>query len=197
MFDDLNFVIVVLRDYLLEFSLKFLGVNDVVYGGDYVKWFCFVNFLKFCLVFCIVNVDEVLVCKMVEEVVSDVGGLIDFFEYNVMVVVGVEFNLFWLVVNSWGEIRVNVILISYMNGYNDLCMVVYFILVIIDGEVMFVGFCLGVKGMISVIGVFFLKFNFFQGESMLMFFSLEIVFLCVEGVLRGWNMGGMVQEFYE
>lgn len=197
MFDDLNFAIAALRDYLSESSLKPLGANDVVYGGDYAKWLRFANSLKLRLALRIVNADEALARKMAEEAVSDAGGLIDSPEYNVMVAVGVEPNPFWLVANSWGEIRANATLTSYMNGYNDPRMAAYFTPATIDGEATFVGLRSGVKGMTSAIGAPFSKPNFSQGESMPMFFSSETAFLRAEGALRGWNMGGTAQELYE
>lgn len=97
---------------------------------------------------------------MAEEAVSDAGGLIDSPEYNAMVAVGVEPNPFWLVANSWGEIRANATLTSYMNGYNDPRMAAYFTPATIDGEATFVGLRSGVKGMTSAIGAPFSKPNF-------------------------------------
>ena len=153
--------------------------------------------MKLRLALRIVNADEALARKMAEEAVSDAGGLIDSPEYNAMVAVGVEPNPFWLVANSWGEIRANATLTSYMNGYNDPRMAAYFTPATIDGEATFVGLRSGVKGMTSAIGAPFSKPNFSQGESMPMFFSSETAFLRAEGALRGWNMGGTAQELYE
>lgn len=197
MFEDLNFAIAALKDYLAESSLKPLGSNDIVYGGDYAKWIRFANSLKLRLALRIVNADATLAKQMAEEAVSDEGGLIDSPEYNAMVPVGAEPNPFWLVANSWGEIRANANLTSYMNGYNDPRMASYFTPANIEGAGTFIGLRSGMKGMTTAIGANFSKPNYEQGDDMPMFLSSETAFLRAEGVLRGWNMGGTAKEFYE
>lgn len=198
MFEDLDYVIQMLGEFVDEVGgLKLLEGYDLVYNGDYNKWMCFVNLFKLCLVVCISNVFFEFVCMKVEEVVKSICGLIDMNDNNVYVGVGVEFNFFWLVVFSWGEICINVIIVSYMKGYFDFCSVVYFIIFKLGGDSLYMGMWLGLEGVKLVIYLGYFMFNYEQKDDMLMFCVVEIVFLCVEGVLCGWDMGGSVCDFYE
>lgn len=199
MLGDLTSAIAVLKDYISVTSLRPLSESDVVYNGDYSKWIRFANSLKLRLAMRIVNANPELARKAAEEAVSDDGGLIDNASYNAMVPVGAEPNPFWLVANSWGEIRANATLTSYMNGYNDPRMTAYFMAATVeaDGTDTYVGLRSGVKGMTTAMGSKFSKPAYGQKDDMPMFLSSETAFLRAEGALRGWKMGGEAKDFYE
>ncbi len=197
MLNDLDAAIAVLKDFIAETDLRPLGENDIVYSGDYSKWIRFANSLKLRLALRIVNANPELARKAAEEAVSDAGGLIDDPAYNAMVPVGAEPNPFWLVANSWGEIRANATLTSYMNGYNDPRMAAYFKAASIAGAGTYVGLRSGVKGMTTAMGANFSKPNYEQKDDMPMFLSSETAFLRAEGALRQWDMKGEAKTFYE
>jgi hypothetical protein len=107
-------------------GLKPLEGYDPVYNGDYNKWMRFANSLKLRLAVRISNVSPELARTKAEEAVKSTRGLIDTNDNNAYVGVGAEPNPLWLVASSWGEIRINATIASYMKGYSDPRSAVYF-----------------------------------------------------------------------
>lgn len=198
MFEDLDYVIQMLGEFVDEVGgLKPLEGYDPVYNGDYNKWMRFANSLKLRLAVRISNVSPELARTKAEEVVKSTRGLIDTNDNNAYVGVGAEPNPLWLVASSWGEIRINATIASYMKGYSDPRSAVYFTTSKLGGDSPYMGMRSGLEGVKPATYSGYSMPNYEQKDDMLMFCAAETAFLRAEGALRGWDMGGSARDFYE
>lgn len=198
MFEDLDYVIQMLGEFVDEVGgLKPLEGYDPVYNGDYNKWMRFANSLKLRLAVRISNVSPELARTKAEEAVKSTRGLIDTNDNNAYVGVGAEPNPLWLVASSWGEIRINAIIASYMKGYSDPRSAVYFTTSKLGGDSPYMGMRSGLEGVKPATYSGYSMPNYEQKDDMLMFCAAETAFLRAEGALRGWDMGGSARDFYE
>lgn len=197
MFEDLDYAILTLKEFVSSTSLKPLAGYDDVYNGDYRMWIRFANSLKLRLAMRLSNVAPDLAKEMAEAAVKDDGGLIETNDQNANVGVGAEPNPFYLVGFNWGEIRVNATITSYMNGYSDPRRASYFTTSSLDKEVPYVGMRSGLANVLPATYADYSKPNYEQKSPMVMFCAAEVAFLRAEGALRGWDMGGTAKSFYE
>lgn len=198
MFEDLDYVIQMLGEFVDEVGgLKPLEGYDPVYNGDYNKWMRFANSLKLRLAVRISNVSPELARTKAEEAVKSTRGLIDTNDNNAYVGVGAEPNPLWLVASSWGEIRINATIASYMKGYSDPRSAVYFTTSKLGGDSPYLGMRSGLEGVKPATYSGYSMPNYEQKDDMLMFCAAETAFLRAEGALRGWDMGGSARDFYE
>ena len=190
MFEDLDYAIQMLGEFVDEVGgLKPLEGYDPVYNGDYNKWMRFANSLKLRLAVRISNVSPELARTKAEEAVKSTRGLIDTNDNNAYVGVGAEPNPLWLVASSWGEIRINATIASYMK--------VYFTTSKLGGDSPYMGMRSGLEGVKPATYSGYSMPNYEQKDDMLMFCAAETAFLRAEGALRGWDMGGSARDFYE
>ena len=198
MFEDLDYEIQMLGEFVDEVGgLKPLEGYDPVYNGDYNKWMRFANSLKLRLAVRISNVSPELARTKAEEAVKSTRGLIDTNDNNAYVGVGAEPNPLWLVASSWGEIRINATIASYMKGYSDPRSAVYFTTSKLGGDSPYMGMRSGLEGVKPATYSGYSMPNYEQKDDMLMFCAAETAFLRAEGALRGWDMGGSARDFYE
>ena len=198
MFEDLDYVIQMLGEFVDEVGgLKPLEGYDPVYNGDYNKWMRFANSLKLRLAVRISNVSPELARTKAEEAVKSTRGLIDTNDNNAYVGVGAEPNPLWLVASSWGEIRINATIASYMKGYSDPRSAVYFTTSKLGGDSPYMGMRSGLEGVKPATYSGYSMPNYEQKDDMLMFCAAEPAFLRAEGALRCWDMGGRARDFYE
>lgn len=198
MFEDLDYVIQMLGEFVDEVGgLKPLEGYDPVYNGDYNKWMRFANSLKLRLAVRISNVSPELARTKAEEAVKSTRGLIDTNDNNAYVGVGAEPNPLWLVASSWGEIRINATIASYMKGYSDPRSAVYFTTSKLGGDSPYMGMRSGLEGVKPATYSGYSMPNYEQKDDMLMFCAAETAFLRAEGALHGWDMGGSARDFYE
>ena len=198
MFEDLDYAIQMLGEFVDEVGgLKPLEGYDPVYNGDYNKWMRFANSLKLRLAVRISNVSPELARTKAEEAVKSTRGLIDTNDNNAYVGVGAEPNPLWLVASSWGEIRINATIASYMKGYSDPRSAVYFTTSKLGGDSPYMGMRSGLEGVKPATYSGYSMPNYEQKDDMLMFCAAETAFLRAEGALRGWDMGGSARDFYE
>ena len=147
MFEDLDYAVQILGEFVDEVGgLKPLEGYDPVYNGDYNKWMRFANSLKLRLAVRISNVAPELARAKAEEAVKSARGLIDTNDNNAYVGVGAEPNPLWLVASSWGEIRINATIASYMKGYSDPRSAVYFTTSKLGGNSPYMGMRSGLEG---------------------------------------------------
>ena len=198
MFEDLDYAVQILGEYVDEVGgLKPLEGYDPVYNGDYNKWMRFANSLKLRLAVRISNVAPELARAKAEEAVKSARGLIDTNDNNAYVGVGAEPNPLWLVASSWGEIRINATIASYMKGYSDPRSAVYFTTSKLGGNSPYMGMRSALEGVKPATYAGYSMPNYDQKDDMLMFCAAETAFLRAEGALRGWDMGGSARDFYE
>lgn len=199
MMDDLDYGIGVLTALVnTNPSFNELTTEDRIYGGDYKKWIKFANSLKLRIAVRISNALPEYAQEKAEEAVSHAYGVMDSNESDAYDnLTGANYKNGLASVNSWGEVRANACIVSFMNGYKDPRRDQYFTKVKINGEEGFFGVRSGIKGISTD---WFKDYSTVKVETkspMLIFNAAEVAFLRAEGALKGWNMGGTARHFYE
>lgn len=99
-------------------------------------------------------------------------------------------NLLKVINEEYNDICMGVIIYFYLVGYNDVCVVVYF--------VKNNGFKVVCCGIVKFGDVYngFICLNVYEDDFFYWMKVFEVCFLKVEGVLVGFDMGGSVGDFY-
>ncbi len=183
-------------------NTKLLEDYDYVYNGDATKWVKFANTLRLRLAMRIVYANPTLAQQEAEKSIANSIGVIEeetgratilhssnLVYYHPLYEIAYSFNS--------GEVRMGATMDAYMNGYSDPRLAAYF-KTASDGK--YHGVRLGintstwdkyVSGNIS-------NLNMDQSSTEIVWMTAaESYFLRAEGALRGWNMGGTAQSFYE
>lgn len=180
------------------------GANDQIYEGDIDKWITFANTLRLRIAMRISNVEPGTAQSEAEKAVS--AGVMESNDDD---------GLFQCTANSphnmprmipWNEFRMSAAMESVLKGYDDPRIGQLFSPAVTDGEyrglrngyeVVDLG---GIPELqydnLSRIGPTWIpvdKQNVIQWEIIL---SPEAYFLRAEGALKGWNMGGTAEQFY-
>lgn len=175
---------------------------DNIYGGDVTKWVKFANTLRLRLAMRIVYADPALAKQEAEAAVNNEIGVIENADERA--------ELLHSMVNYYhpnydiqdfnaGEIRMSAAMDSYMNGYGDPRLKVYFVEAKNGG---YHGVRCG-TGNISAktdkyAGDGVSRLNVNKSTTPIVWMTAaESFFLRAEGALRGWNMGGTAKQFYE
>ena len=200
MFEQLNEAIAVLTE---KQTSDFSPNADNVYDGKVINWIKFANSLKLRLAMRVVYADQELAQKEAEEAVShEIGTMAsnDDNAYNTIAkspfrVVMYEYN--------GGDSRVSADITSYMNGYNDPRRDKYFTKSTFEDsdnalfENGFYGLRSGINIASSTTAHKYSNMNIAEEDGRLMWMNAaESAFLKAEGALRGWNMGGTAEYFY-
>jgi hypothetical protein len=172
---------------------------DIIYGGDYSKWIKYANSLRLRLAMHIVKVDPVTAKLQAEKAVDPSnGGVITLNSDNAETPKGI--NPLSVVDHDWLNLTAGAALVTYMRGYRDPRIGVYF-----DPSVITPGQYVGLRAG-SIIDNYqkLLEFshtsvnNFSHSTPSILMRASEVDFLMAEGALRGWNMGGSTaQALYE
>ena len=198
MFDDLDNVIAILK------SAAELGINqdlaavDQFYGGNCEKWMKFANTLKLRMAIRVSGVADYAQAKAEEAVRGGVLESVSDSSYDTTSS-GINENGY-AIVSGWGEVRANACITSYMNGYKDPRRSAYF-------TKQAAGFSedyVGVRSGSSVAP----NPSDYQNYSNLVIttdktlpqpvmYAAEAAFLRAEGELKGWDMQGDAETFYE
>lgn len=199
MFDDLDKAIMILQ------SAAELGVNqdladvDQFYAGDCTKWLKFANTLKLRMAIRISGIEPEFAQMKGEEAVragvmeNKSDSSYDIGSSNI----GVNG---YSIVKGWGEIKANACLVAYMNGYNDPRRTAYFTEQTQTAEGGYVGVRSGsvdIPEPTTYSNYSDLMITTNREKPQPVMYAAEAAFLCAEGALRGWNMGGSAQSFYE
>ncbi|MDB4591083.1 SusD/RagB family nutrient-binding outer membrane lipoprotein [Flavobacteriaceae bacterium] len=199
MFEDLDFAIKTLTDFVTNNSIKPLETVDQVYFGDYTKWVKYANSLKLRLAIRISGVDPVTAQKRAEEAINDPIGCItsndDNAKYNML---ATEVNRDYGICHPWKDTRANASIVAYMNAYNDPRIDKYFTKTKVEDHTEeYSGLRSGVtpilKNNVSQLSNVVVE----KKSPILIFRASETAFLCAEGALLGWNMGGTAKSLYE
>ncbi len=200
-FEELDNAIDVLTPYA-ETGAQTLSDYDFVYGGDIASWVRFANTLRLRLAMRVVYADASLAKTEAEKSVSNSVGVIETSAQRAELQHG-KLNYFhpnYDIAYTFndGEARMNASMDSYMNGYNDPRLPKYFKTASADGK--YHGVRLGVQNMLpsKYAGSSVSNLNVDNSSTPIVWMTAaESYFLRAEGALRGWNMGGTAQEFYE
>lgn len=195
MFDELDLAIKQLTEHQAE---TITAKADLIYGGDLKNWIRYANSLKLRLAMRVVYADEELARTKAVEAVSHPLGVITsnagnaalttFGEKGNPMDVSVKYND--------GDSHANADITSYMNGYQDPRRAAYFVKSAFT-EAPYMGLRSGIT--IPAASTF-TKYSAIRisGASPLQWMNAaEVAFLRAEGALRGWQMGGTAQSFYE
>ncbi len=198
MFNDLDVAIAEIRNATLS-SARPLEVVDRIYAGDNTKWLKFANTLKLRMAMRISNAAPALAKQKAEEAVAaGVMESIDDSAYDMLN--GRYRNGYYQVGTAWGgEVKANASIVSYMNGYNDPRRAAYFTeqtTEIADAPT-YMGVRSGIAGVEKATYAAYSGLNYGEHDPMPIMYAAEAAFLRAEGALKGWNMGGTAQDFYE
>jgi len=196
MFKDLTNAIDVLTGYVLRNpGATPMAEYDEVYGGDFQKWVKFANSLKLRMAMRIVYADPALARQMAEEAVNHSIGVINSNSDNALIAYHKNpINVMW---DAYGDTRVAADIVSYMDGYKDPRMSKYFqTSKEINGKTGYFGIRAGID-----ITNLQQMLNYSApvaspSDKVLWLNAAEVSFLRAEGAMRGWNMGGTDETFY-
>lgn len=203
-FDELDSAIEVLTTFVNgNPSATILAKYDHVYGGDAAKWVKFGNTLRLRLALRISYANTDLAQTEAEKSISNPIGVISTANERAALRRSTNLTYFHPLYDiaynfNDGEVRMSASMDAYMNGYNDPRRFAYFKPASADGE--FHGVRLGIETSVwtDFVGENISNLNVDEGSTEIVWMTAaESYFLRAEGALRGWEMGGTAQEFYE
>lgn len=207
MFADLDKVIATLKNAAASGISTDLQEVDQIYNGDCSKWLKFANTLKLRMAIRISGVAPEFAQAKAEEAVMD-GVMTSVNDSAYDNDNSGQTNNGYKIVHSWGELRANACLVSYMNGYKDPRREAYFS----EADKSLGGGYIGVRsgtknspdkgtyGKYSSFAIATKRLNGVAdaGENpQPIMYASEAAFLRAEGALKGWNMNGTPQSLYE
>ena len=197
-FDELDGAIEVLEKVAAT-GARLLEDYDLIYGGDAVKWVQFANSLRLRLAMRASYADPSKAREEAEKSISSPFGLIESNSENAVIAEsGVRHPLYTINVEfNDADTQVGASLDSYLNGYNDPRKFLY---AKPAGDGNLHGVRPGISpaawtnykntaAKVSAPNAGIYKITWMN--------AAEVAFLRAEGALKGWNMGGSAQEFYE
>ncbi len=199
-FSQLDSAITTLTAYVKANPGATPAVNfDLVYKGNYVEWIKLANSLKLRLAMHIVYANPTLAQTEAESAISNSYGVLTSNTDNAFVSSSASvtiLNALWVINGNYGDTRAGAVLQSFLSGYNDPRESSY-----ITTSTQFPGQYIGVRNGIDIANkndrVGFSQLNITEYQPVHWMTAAEVYFLRAEGALRGWNMGGTAQSFYE
>jgi hypothetical protein len=181
--------------------------SDVIYGGDYTKWLKFANSLRFRLAMHLVKVDAATAQAQAQKAMAAPGGLLTDVSDNAAVAVAGQ-NDYWQITASYTDNSMNASIGTYMVGYKDPRLPVYFTPVDIKQGPLpasvagkYIGIRLGTnvhaKPLYSGFSVYNYNQTFLVTSKETIMTAAEVYFLKAEAALRGWTGAGNAQTDYE
>jgi len=196
---ELDSAITTLKTYA-AIGAKPLALFDVVYRGDYTQWIKFANSLKLRMAMRMVYADPTKAKEYAESAINDSYGVITSTADNAIIrgTNGKTYgNPLGGLTNDYSEARMSANMESFLNGYSDPRKSKYFIESAVAGDP--AGSFRGIRSGIIIASQ--LPYNSFSkltsDFNITWLTASEVYFLRAEGALRGWNMGGTAQTFYE
>ena len=176
---------------------NFNATADLVFGGKTEKWAKLANSLKLRMAIRIANVDPTTAKKKAEEVMASEVGPMNANDDNAFITVNNNpLNVVMYQYNN-GDSHISADILSYMNGYADPRRAKYFTrstFTTVTND--YIGLRSGVELPAGETIKQYSNMNI-QADSKLMWMNAaETAFLCAEGALRGWAMGGTAESYY-
>lgn len=197
-FNELDEAVAILKDYIrMNPGAKPLAEYDRVYGGDFTKWIRFANSLKLRLAIRIVYADEEKAKKKAEEAIAD--GVFMANEENALIRVNGSstINPLYMICYTYNDTRLGATMESYLKGYNDPRLALWFVHSEVSGGTDYNGIRTGISFNGNAYKVFS-KLNVSTSTPIQLMTAAEVYFLRAEAALRGWNAGGQTaQSLYE
>lgn len=179
-----------------DFSPK----SDRVYGGVVMNWIKFANSLKLRLAMRMADVKPELAKAKAEEVAKHEIGAMASNSDNAFLMVS-NTNPFRVVMYEYndGDSRISADITSFMNGYDDPRREKYFTPSTFTTSGVtngYFGFRNGIMIPKSPQIKLYANMKVDPSSRLLWMNAAETAFLKAEGALRGWNMGGTAEQFY-
>lgn len=180
------------------------GDNDLIFHGAVDKWIKFGNSLRLRLALRISNVDPARAKTEAETAYS--LGVMESNEENAMMDVSTSSPNGLNILFAWGGVEMSASIFSYLKGYNDPRLAVYFSPAAQDGAFHGLRNGLSVSQLaganpggtgqnLSVLGSRWDP-TLASTTPLAVMYSSEVFFLRAEGALNGWSMGGNAEELY-
>jgi hypothetical protein len=179
-----------------------LANYDAIYGGDYTKWLKFANSLRLRLAMHIVKADPATAQTQAEKALSAGGGLLAAVSDDAAILPNqANGNDYFQITAEYGDNSMNASIQSYLTGYNDPRLPVYFQPDTTTGLTgLYTGLRIGSNIPPKPFYSGYSKPNvttLFQiGSSEMIMTAAEVWFLKAEAALRGWNGAGDLQTDY-
>ena len=173
---------------------------DAVFGGSIEKWIKFANTLELRLAMRLSYVEPEFAQATAEAIAIDPVGTMSTSSDNAYITVNK--NPYRVVCYEYngGDSRISADITTYMNGYNDPRRAKYFTESTFTQEGVNNGYY-GLRSGIEIpsgdIAHAYSNFNVSADNRTMLWMDVsEAYFLKAEGALRGWNMGGTAEDFY-
>lgn len=205
-FEELDNAIDVLTSFAASPSATILAKYDMIYGGNVTSWVKFANTLRLRLAMRVVKADEALAKEQAEKSAAHPFGFVSTpSERATLKRMQIDYwhPLYDIKDFNAGEARMSAAMDSYLRGYEDPRISVYFQQVEVPHPnaptQLYRGARLGVvtTNMAPYVGTDVSKLNVNRSTEIVWMTAAESYFLRAEGALRGWEMGGTAQSFYE
>ncbi|MCD7901736.1 MAG: SusD/RagB family nutrient-binding outer membrane lipoprotein [Bacteroides sp.] len=170
---------------------------DLIYKGDYRKWIVFANSLKLRLAMRMAYVEPELAKEYAQEAVNNEYGVMTSNQDNAILQTGLGIQVYHPLKVCWeryGDIRMGASMESFLKGYKDPRIDVYF------SKAKTIDDYCGVRN-----GVVINNKSSYENMSsphveandpILWMCAAEMYFLRAEGALRKWEMGGTAEQLY-
>lgn len=196
MFDELTEAANVLSEHRQQ---NFSANADLIYGGVVENWIKFTNSLKLRMALRISGVAPAKARQMAEEAVA--AGVMESNADNAALTPSGK-NPFEVICWEYnnGDSHISADILSYMNGYNDprrAAMFTQSTFTAEDVENGFIGLRNGVQIPSGGTEKLYANMKVSDNDKVQWMNAAEVCFLRAEGALKGWNMGGTAQQFYE
>lgn len=198
-FDELDFAVNDLTERIQNGEQEVFGETDFSsFGGSYEGWVRFANSLRLRLAMQIVKVAPDLAKAEAEKALDHPIGVMTSNEHNAFVLSPRMTHPMQTIGRAWDDVRMNATIESYLKGYNDPRLEVYF-----DESTFYPGEYKGIRSGIEVeakdqyVGFSKIDERITNTNKMPWMNAAEVYFLRAEGALRGWDMGGTPQSLYE
>lgn len=165
-------------------------------SGEYTNWIKLANTLKLRLAIRISKVKPELAKTQAESAVAEsAGGLLTDIGFSVT---GGNENPYYTMANAWSDTRLSATIETFLTGFNDPRLAAYAVPATdaaAGGKIK--GIRAGSERPDKSRYQFFSLPNVTTSAPVKQLDVAESYFLKAEGALRGWNMGGTAQKFYE
>ena len=197
-FNELDEATAILNAYIkANPGAKPLAAYDKVYAGDFNKWIKFANSLKLRLAIRIVYANPEKAKSKGEEAIK--AGVFTSNEDNALIQVdgSSTVNPLYMISHTYNDTRLGATMESYLKGYKDPRMKLWFLPSEVSGGNDYNGVRNGIAFEGNEYKVFSLL-NVSASTPIQLMTAAEVYFLCAEAALRKWDVGGKsAQSFYE
>ena len=180
-----------------------LASYDALFGGDYTKWLKLANSLRLRLAMHLTKIDATTAQTQAEKALGASGGLMSTPADDAAILANqANGNDYYQITYNYGDNSMNASIGSYMNGYNDPRLPVYFSPDTNAGHTteytgLRIGSSIPPKPYYSGFSKYNTSTTFTISAPELIMTAAEVWFLKAEAALRGWSGAGDAQTDYE